>query len=288
MSVSDVLDGAFSLYKQSARTIFAAAAAIVVPVQLLVAFVQRSALGTTRVTGTDPVALAGSGPGATATLVALAAQMFVVSLVAAAVSRVVAAAYLGADVGPGAALAEVRRRWPAVVGAWVAVHLWEGAVLLGGGVVVGILAAAGSPEVALAVLAAAVFLGGPWALVWMALLTATTPALVVEGLGPVAAMRRSVRLLRGRLWGVLGIGALAGLVSTIAGSVLGAIPQALGVALGPERGGWVLIGAGGALSSLVTVPFVAIVATLLYFDGRIRTEGFDLEVIATSLEPPRR
>ena len=38
------------------------------------------------------------------------------------------------------------------------------------------------------------------------------------------------------------------------------------------------------LTALVTTPIVAIVATLLYFDARIRNEGFDLQVMALYLE----
>jgi hypothetical protein len=289
MSVSDVLDGAFATYKRSARTIFTASAALVVPVQMVVAFLQRGAVDVrVALTSAGDPAAPGGGVGAVATGVALVAQMFVVSFVAAAVSRVVAGAYLGEAVGPGAALAEVRRRWPAILGAWALVHVWEGLVWVAGGIVTAVLAAAGLRGLALVALVVTLPLGSLWALVWAALLTATTPALVVEGLRPVAALRRSARLLRGRVWGVLGIGLLAGLVSFIAGGVLGFTPQAVGAALGPDRGGWVLVGAGGALSSLLTTPFVAIVATLLYFDGRIRTEGFDLEVIAATLEGSAR
>lgn len=290
MSVSDVLDGAFSLYKRYAGTILTAAAALVVPVQLAVAFVGRGVLDAAGVVGSpgDPTAAGGSGTGTGASLLALGAQALVVAFVGAAMSRVVAAAYLGQVAAPRVVLGEVRRRWLAIAGAWVLVHVWEALGFVAAAAVFVPLAAGGLEALALAAAVVGVLGGIAWAVVWMALLTATTPALVVEGLGPVAAMRRSARLLRGRLWGVLGIGALAGLVSTIAGGVIGTIPQAVGLSLGPERGGWVLVGAGGALSSLVSTPFVAIVATLLYFDGRIRTEGFDLEVIAASLERPAR
>jgi hypothetical protein len=34
----------------------------------------------------------------------------------------------------------------------------------------------------------------------------------------------------------------------------------------------------------VTIPVVTIVATLIYLDGRIRQEGFDLQVMADRLE----
>jgi hypothetical protein len=35
---------------------------------------------------------------------------------------------------------------------------------------------------------------------------------------------------------------------------------------------------------MIAQPFIAIVATLLYFDARIRLEGFDLAILAQGLE----
>ena len=49
------------------------------------------------------------------------------------------------------------------------------------------------------------------------------------------------------------------------------------------RWGWLFLAVGGALNALIVTPIAAITATLLYFDARIRTEGFDLEVIAAGL-----
>ena len=46
---------------------------------------------------------------------------------------------------------------------------------------------------------------------------------------------------------------------------------------------WLFVGLGAVLSSLVSAPIIAIVSTLLYFDGRIRNEGFDLQVMARDL-----
>ena len=42
--------------------------------------------------------------------------------------------------------------------------------------------------------------------------------------------------------------------------------------------GWIIEAVAAAGSSLITVPFVAGAATLLYFDLRIRAEGLDLEL----------
>ena len=49
------------------------------------------------------------------------------------------------------------------------------------------------------------------------------------------------------------------------------------------RWGWILLAIGSVLTALVTTPIVAIIATLLYFDARIRNEGFDLQIMATHL-----
>ena len=51
-----------------------------------------------------------------------------------------------------------------------------------------------------------------------------TPAIVVEGLGPVAGLRRSARLLRPRLWPVLGIAVLTYLVAALVGVLAAVIP----------------------------------------------------------------
>src|SRR5947208_2637973 len=45
MNLSDVLDGAFKLYKANFRTVVAITAAFVVPLQLIAAFAQRNLLG---------------------------------------------------------------------------------------------------------------------------------------------------------------------------------------------------------------------------------------------------
>ena len=46
----------------------------------------------------------------------------------------------------------------------------------------------------------------------------------------------------------------------------------------------ILISASSILVAFVTIPLITIVATLLYLDARIRTEGFDLQLVAARLE----
>jgi hypothetical protein len=84
------------------------------------------------------------------------------------------------------------------------------------------------------------------------------------------------------MWSVMGIAIVAGLLASVIGNVLGTVPSVAALAIG-LRYGWPLLAAGSILSALITTPFVAIVATLIYFDGRIRQEGFDLQVMADDL-----
>jgi hypothetical protein len=74
------------------------------------------------------------------------------------------------------------------------------------------------------------------------------------------------------------------LLASIASGFVSAIPRTLGVFVGGAHGGWVLTAIGAVLASLVSTPLLAIFSTLVYFDGRIRQEGLDLELMAAALE----
>jgi len=116
----------------------------------------------------------------------------------------------------------------------------------------------------------------------MTLFLVTTPAVVVEELGPIRAMARSVNLIRPRFWPTMAVAVVSGLMASVLGSIL-ATPASLGALAVGYRWGWILVAVGSTVPALLTTPFVAIVATLVYFDGRIRNEGFDLQMIAAEL-----
>ncbi len=260
MGLGDVLDGAFKLYKANAKVLILITAAFVVPVQLLSAFFQRNMLGGEGflTVFNDPSLAEESSQTLGSDLswvITLVATVFVLPFVAGAVSRVVAASYLGDELDARTALRATGRRWWALTAAWILVHVLE---VLGG---------------------LACILPG---LLLMALFMAVAPAIVVEELGPIQGMRRSARLLKPRIWPVLGIALVSGLLASVLGSALGFVPQTAALLVG-LRWGWVLLAAGGILTGVVTTPFVAIVATLVYFDARIRNEGFDLQVMARDL-----
>lgn len=263
MTLSDILDGAFNLFKANARSVILIAAAFLVPVQMVSAFLRRDFLGveglynifTDPSTAQDAVDAGNSGNELWGILLAAGATVLVLPFVAGAISRVVAASYLGEDLAPGDAIRAVGRRWWALVIAWLLVHIVEGFGFL------------------LCVLPG---------LMAMSLFVAVAPVIAVEGKGPIAGMRRSARLIRPRLFPVLGIAVLSGMLSSAVGGAIGFLPQVMGYSIG-LKWGWILLGAGEILAGIVTTPLVAIVATLVYFDGRIRNEGLDLQIMAADL-----
>jgi hypothetical protein len=295
MTVGDILDGAFKLLKANARTIFTIVAVFVVPLQLLAAFAQRNLLGGTGFLDAmnDPsLTEAGTDQPVADQLLSYAAtllNLILLPFLAGAISQVVGASYLGEELSPGPALARTLRRAWALFASWVVVHVLEfGAVILLPviGVVLAVLVDGPLRAVFVVFAVVTVVAGIPAALGVMALSVAVAPAVVVEELGPIQGVRRSWSLMRRRFWPVLGIALLAGLISNVLGQVLGVVPTFAGLIVGLEWG-WILLAVGAILTALVTTPIVAIVATLQYFDARIRFEGFDLQVIAAELGPAR-
>lgn len=251
MTMGDLLDGGFNVLRAEAKTVLALAAVFVVPVQLLVAFLNRDALEDldrlieeTFATGTSTSSV-GSG---WAALISTIGTSLGQTLIAAGIAIMVVAWYSGSRPGLGDVLASMRGRAFALSVAWLFVHLLElvGALALGLGT-----------------------------LVAMAFYLVTAPAIAVEGLGPFAGMARAARLAGRRFWFVLGFGILSGLVASILGQVLGLLPQFLGLLLGPDYG-WIALGVGAILTQLVSTTVVGASTALLYLDLRIRLEGLDL------------
>ncbi|MGW1378994.1 hypothetical protein ACWD6P_32660 [Streptomyces sp. NPDC002446] len=120
----------------------------------------------------------------------------------------------------------------------------------------------------------------------------SSPALMLEKQGVIASMRRSVKLVRGSWWRVLGAQLLAYLLIAIVEFIV-QIPATLiaflidGESLmdwangTTDSTGWTfltVLGIGAVISSTVTFPISAGVTALLYMDQRIRREALDLEL----------
>jgi len=133
---------------------------------------------------------------------------------------------------------------------------------------------------------AAIYLGINWAFI--------LPTALLEGCGPTAAMSHSAALVKQNWWRVMGIMLLLlTIVSLIAmifympamiGTTTWAISGAMTGAETELPTGimvWAII--GGAIGGIISAPIGIIGITLLYFDLRVRKQGYSLDALADEL-----
>jgi hypothetical protein len=194
----------------------------------------------------------------------------------AACFKAIADAYLGTEPSARRSLAFGLRRVPRLLSLYILYFVVFAVVF---GLLAGLTAAVGPAVLVLllALVPGAIYVANAWSL--------STPALLFEDTGPIAALKRSWALVRGSWWRVLGI-ILVGvlLVSILAGvlqGILVLIPAAL--ADGNEVALALATVIAGTVSGTLTTPFTAAIFSLVYFDQRVRREGFDLELLAQGL-----
>jgi hypothetical protein len=257
MTAGDILDGAVAILKARPRTVFGVVAVLIIPYNVLVAYLQRDLLGGAGLEEifSNPslgLAAADSESNGTAALVSLLLGPVTLSLAGVAIGHLVSAWYGGGDPSTGEVLRRLGRRSGVALVAFVVVHLLElvGFVLL--------------------------FLPG---LAVMALSVASSPIVGAEDIGPFAAVSRAWRLAGRRFFPVLGLTLLSGLVVSVVGQVLLFLPTTIALAIGDDLS-WLLLAVGGSLVGIITTALQAGTATLIYLDLRVRTEGLDIELAA--------
>jgi hypothetical protein len=123
-----------------------------------------------------------------------------------------------------------------------------------------------------------------------------SPALVLERGTFRQAFSRSVKLVKGAFWRVLGILLLAGLIAYLFNSII-QLPFSLGSGVFqgilnpskvvvPSTGDLLLQSAGQIISETIATPFVALVTVIVYLDQRMRREGMDIELARAAGVPP--
>ncbi len=286
MGVGEILDAAINLCRLRWRALAGIGAFVLVPWSLLQQGVVGIVGGATLVPSAShsvPPAI----PSGAAILHTLSRTIFAIGglslihflvispFVVGAFARATADIYLGGEPTVRGTYRFAVSRLPSIMLVIVLVALIEGvsvAVLLGPG---GFF-----PPILLVTVPALVVLS----LLILVRLQFGTTLVVVEGTRGRRALRRSWNLTRRRFWKILGTILVGGILSSAVGATVGIPFTILASLLG---GGWFTEGVGTAISAVLTTPFVSMLPVLLYFDARIRTEGFDLAVMAQELAGAR-
>jgi len=296
LQLGDILDGAVKAVRFNPKSMVGLSAMV-----LAVFLVPSAAMGI-GATHLAARALSTSGPEAQAflgfpsTLIQMLSTELATALLSGVLIHVVGQAVLGRKPGIGATWRATRGRIPSLLALAILSGLFSllaAALLIGPGVLLLINNNLGAGLFLLFV--------GLLSLIAVALAVSTkislaAPAIVLEGHGVMAGLRRSFALTTGAaFWRILGITLLAGFLAGIAGSLLGLPFSIIGTILGALSGqdsesGQMIVTFVSHLSALltgaITTPFVAAVTGLLYIDRRMRLEALDVVLLREAQTNP--
>lgn len=249
----DLIDAALTAVRQRPRPLVTLALVYTVPVALVNGWLSRdNVAGASWLQAlAEPTTGGGVLPWADAVLVAHLLNWLSIAFCGVGVSRIVNGWLLGQDRSVSDALRYTARRAWVIGGAFIIIHVVEliGFVLL--------------------------IVPGLWSVVAFSLVSPIIAA--EEGISPVAAIRRSVRLVRRGFGGAAGLVILVGVVGLFIGLAISALPD-IGASLIGDSRAWPLLAMSQILSGMLLMPFTAAAMCLLYLDRRFRTEGLDLEL----------
>ncbi len=273
LAFGEVLDTSFNLFKRNFKSAVIVSAVIMIPLSLLGAAASAglapsdlAALDDPNVTPEEVLGILGGFFGAlgAGTLLQLLGSV----LVQAATTRIYSENYRGVKIEPGDALRFGLSRLPAMIGLTLISSI---------GVMLGVLLC----------IAPGVWLYAAWGL--------APAALIAEGAGPLGSLGRSFNLVKGAWWRVFGMLFVTSLLVAVITSIVTA-PLQIAVTFGsgfaesPEAvfsGGYLAANTLiSGLATAITLPFTAAVVVALYYDQRVRKEGYDLERLIADLGPP--
>lgn len=211
-------------------------------------------------------------------LVGLAIGLFWIALVDGAMTLAAGDAYFGREVAPGRAIKGAIARGGTLVLGNILRVLAVGAVGVAAMGVSILLARLGGGVFAILLVIAAVLAS----LLVFARLFATTSVIVFENTGAAESLRRSFALSRASVARILGILLLAWAIVWVAQVVVGLTLQVL---LAVVVHNPVVVAVAVNLIGMVLYPFLSIALMVLYYDQRIRNEGYDLDLMTDRLAP---
>jgi len=302
LTLGELLDRAFTLYRRDFWLyvgIMAIPAALTVPFTVLIFSAQNAGAA-----GATP-SLANIGWLIFVGLTFLVLSGIVYPMAMGATTFAVSQSYLGQTATVRGAYGKVRgkvgRIWTAVFVAWLRAFGMIFLIALGAGIIlgvvsaiVGVMARGRSPQLiggvvlvgAFLVYLVALVLGGVWALRYAVCI----PALLLENLGSLESLRRSVQLTQNRRWQIFVAVLLAGIIGYV-GVLVFQGPFFVTMMFAQRAGRvppWITFSyaVSGAVGGAITGPVLIIVLVLLYYDTRIRKEAFDLQFMMSTLDNP--
>jgi hypothetical protein len=263
LNLGETLDASVQIVRRRWRTLALVMLVVAVPIQVLDLVIITSTTDTyqvgsgafstdapaTRTTYSDESAYIGGQ----VVIQLLALIGYILGTVAC--YRVIAGAYLGESPDVRESLRFAARRAGATL--WLSVLL-----------VLGLIAAF-----------IALIIPGIWlAVAW----SVAIPVMLVEHVGGAKALGRSFALVKDRWWATFGRLAVAYILVSVVTLVVTAVAIGLAVSVVDDTsfGALLLEHLANLLVSLVTTPFIAALTTLVYFDLRVRKEGFDVARLA--------
>ena len=284
MSFGEILDSAFSLYRRHFVPLFITTLIPLVPTALASGVFTQSAA--------NPEAIGGLTLAMIPVLLIGVIASFVMW---AALTREVGEAWTGREVSVSDGYRQGLRAFFPLLGAMILSYLFMmvlfvlvaiAAAIVGG--VIGLLAAtAAGPAAVAVIMVPLMLLAMLGAFLAVATLFAVLPAVVIEKLGPMEAISRSINLSRGALPRVVGVMAVAWLIVML--PLMGALlltggfaamsnPEAV-----PSMGQIWFQQIASSVVSALTTPFMVAAIVILYFDRRVRTEALDVQLAADAL-----
>ena len=298
LDLGDVLDGMFRQVRAHWRAFIIGLGIVVVPLSLLSGLVATLAFGT--VPGfaemlQDPQVAASFAagediPGTIWTLMgaavfSLAASLLLTPLIYGIAVHVAVTGYRSGDVDPMTSVRAAARRYGGLLGTYILQGLVVFGIILIPFVL--IIAAAASQSGALIALGVLSLLASMvFVVIAVVRLALAFPALLVERIGPADALQRSNSLVKGKTGMVFLTLLVVYIITAIIGGILGLPFSAGGGAIGDVAGA-VITTLGQMVSGLVTNALLGIAIVLVYFDRRVRNEGYDLTELAAELGEPQ-
>ena len=257
MGIGELVDGAVKLYRRDWLALTGIAALVLIPLTFVQLWVSQTMVSSVDVFTTDAEFQAMTTQLLVVTLVFAAVQLLIAQpFLVAAISRAAADAYLGERVTLAQTLRYALSRLLAIL--WVTVITLVvtivGFILL---IIPGIIA--------------------------MIRLTLAPAVVVVEDVRGTKAISRSWSLTSGHFWRVFATLLLSGIISAVGAAIIQIPTEVIATMIGPE--GWPVSALGTALATALITPFSLLIVVLLYFDLRVRKEGYDIEVMAQELAP---